>query len=67
MDFYKFIIYLQIAGISLTVGVTVMAVFELIFQQPMPITRPFILAGCWYMVINHNPVFRELMEKWKKK
>lgn len=67
MNFYRFIICLQIAGISMTVGTTAMTVFEMLFQQSIPISRPFILAGCWYMVINHSPVFQELMEKWMKK
>lgn len=58
--------YLHIACASLTVGTTAKTVFEMIFQQPIPISRPFILAWCWYMLINHSPVFQELMEKWLK-
>jgi hypothetical protein len=63
----KSIFYINLLGICMTVGATCAMISKLILDVPIKPHVPVLIAFCWVMVIKFNPVFHELLEKYKNK
>jgi hypothetical protein len=63
----KMILYIYILGICMTVASTYMMISFLIFDVPVQPYFPVIVAVCWVILIKFNPVFKEIIDKIKRR